>query len=394
MRPFTREELAALIASHEPPCVTICLPTHRRLPEAAQDPIRFRNLLRDALAKLDETHDRRQPAIAEMVARLEELAGESAPAGRPADFWNHQKDGLAVFAAPAHFAYYRVAERLREITVVGDSFHVKPLLPVLVNHRHYDIVAVTQGDVRVYEGNRETIHELSRDGIPANLEEAIGSEWDDARDSVAFHGTRGHAGGAGEHFHGTGGAERAASAELGRFLRAVDRAVDERISRRSGHPLILAAVEAHHAPYREVSKNARLVPKGITADPKALSLDQLREAAWSVLEPIRDAHVAAALEEQGSAQARGAGSTDLAEIARAIVEGRVRTLLLEEKRRFWGHVDRETGKVAFDGSEETPGSVDLLDELAEMTLAKSGDVLLVSRDRMPNDSGLAATYRY
>ena len=82
-------------------------------------------------------------------------------------------------------------------------------------------------------------------------------------------------------------------------------------------------------------------------------------------------------------------------MARACAEGRVKLLLLQDRHRVWGRVDRETGAVALDGTPRAkPGAVDLLDELAEMTLARGGEVLLVPEERMPAPGGVAAAYRF
>lgn len=48
MRPTTAD-LRALLAPHEPPCISLYEPTHRSYPESSQeDPIRYRNLLNRA----------------------------------------------------------------------------------------------------------------------------------------------------------------------------------------------------------------------------------------------------------------------------------------------------------------------------------------------------------
>lgn len=44
---MTRELLIQLSAAQEPPCLSLYQPTHRRHPDNRQDPIRFRNLLKE-----------------------------------------------------------------------------------------------------------------------------------------------------------------------------------------------------------------------------------------------------------------------------------------------------------------------------------------------------------
>ena len=150
MSQFTREDLApssclpaARLASR-----FVCPRTDdRRRP--SQDPIRYRNLLKEALAQLDEQHDRRAEGVAAMISQPR---GARRDGDRSSSFWSHQRDGLAVFASPDHFSWHSVPVPLRDITVVADSFHVKPLLPLLYDDGHYHVLCVNREDVRVLRG--------------------------------------------------------------------------------------------------------------------------------------------------------------------------------------------------------------------------------------------------
>jgi hypothetical protein len=93
------------------------------------------------------------------------------------------------------------------------------------------------------------------------------------------------------------------------------------------------------------------------------------------------------------ARSRQLGADDLQQAASAAVEGRVATLLVEADRQIAGRMDRSTGEIRF-GELKDPQIRDLLDELAISVLQRDGDVVVVPGDRMPTDTGLAATYRY
>jgi hypothetical protein len=91
---FTIESLAELTSAHEPPCLSLYQPTHRRHPENQQDPIRFRNLMKE----LDVSLRQKYPAV-ETRLLLEPFA---ALANDP-DFWNHTLDGWPCWADQACF---------------------------------------------------------------------------------------------------------------------------------------------------------------------------------------------------------------------------------------------------------------------------------------------------
>ena len=395
MSAFTRENLSQLIAPQAGPCVTLCMPMHRKFPDAQQNAIRYANLVKAAASSLEKQHGKRDAKAAAMLDQLESLSAATAGDSTP---WAHPQNGLAVFASPDYFGWFATSIPLRDITVVADSFHVKQLLPLLHDDVRYHVLAVTQNEVAVYLGNGDGIEDTPVPGVPRNLVQALGGEWDDSREGSNFHGTReGRSSGIGPVFHGHGGQGRAGEGdkvELQRFLRAVDRAVDEKVSKPTGLPLILAAVDYYHPIFRDVSRNAHLMKDGITQDPNGLSRDQLHQAAWKIFAPIKEQRLAAALEDFGSARARNLGSSDLAEVSRAAASGRVRRVILEEQRRIWGRLDRETGEVTLSGVPGQAGDADVLDDLAEVVLARGGDVLMAPQPRMPASTGLAALYRY
>ena len=109
-----------------------------------------------------------------------------------------------------------------------------------------------------------------------------------------------------------------------RFFRAIDRAVLEHHSRSSGLPLILAALPEHHHLFHQVSHNPFLMAEGLTINPDALPIDELRERAWQVVEPQYQARLATLVDEFAVAQSKGLGSDDLARVARRPSPGGLR----------------------------------------------------------------------
>ncbi|HSP46584.1 MAG TPA: hypothetical protein VLN47_00670, partial [Clostridiaceae bacterium] len=124
----------------------------------------------------------------------------------------------------------------------------------------------------------------------------------------------------------------------------------------------------------------------------SLNLEEMREKAWEILQPIHWEKRHELLDAFEYAYAHSMGLGDVAEIARAAIEGRVKSLLIESERIVPGKIDAETGKVEF-GNLEAPGRDDVLDDLAELTLRMGGEVVLIPQDKMPVKSGVAAILR-
>ena len=384
MRSFGFERLRDLLERHAPPCVSIYLPTHRHHPDNEQDPIRYRNLVREAKERLEEAFD--GPESRAIVEALERHGDDRA-------FWNHRTEGLAVLASPERFAVVELQRPVRERVVVSDSFHVKPLVRALQSADRFTLLGVSRQAARVFEGNRYALDELDLPDVPLTLEEALGEETTDPHLTVASYGMKGAGAGEQAMHHGHGGRDAALEGDRERFFRHVDRAVTEHVSRPSGLPLLLVALGEHHTPFREVSHNPYLLEAGVDANPEALDLEELRRKAWEALEPFYLGRLAELTDRFGSARARDLGSDDVEAIAVAAAQGRVDVLMVEADRTVAGRVGAASGAVE-PGSASRTDAGDVLDDIAEAALRTGAEVVVVPAERMPSESGVAAIYRY
>ncbi|MEQ9667198.1 hypothetical protein [Coleofasciculus sp. G2-EDA-02] len=160
---LSTEELKTLVTQPEGLCVSIFMPTHTAGPQIKQDPIRFKNLMGKAEAQLVEQGMRSADAQ-EMLKSAQELDRD--------DFWRHQNQGLALFIAPNFFRYYRLPLDFEELVVVGEQFHLKPLMPLLTGDGRFYILALSQKKVRLLVGGRDRIREIQPEEVD-NLPESL-----------------------------------------------------------------------------------------------------------------------------------------------------------------------------------------------------------------------------
>jgi hypothetical protein len=378
MRRLTSEDLNGLLTDPQPPCVSLYQPTHRRFPENQQDRIRYRNLLKSLEASLREKYPRRE--VRPLVERFEELA-------RADDFWNHRTEGLVILSTPERFQLFDLQRPVKELLVVADSFHVKPILRNLQAADRFQILCLSRQEAKLYEGNRDSLDPVDLTGIPATITEALGSELTEPHQVVRSLSSQ-----ISVH-HGGGQKKDEVDNDIVRFFRIIDRAILERHSRPSGLPLMLAALAEYHAPFREVSHNPYLMAEGLAINPDALSLEELRIMAWEKIEPLYQKRLASLIDAFRTAQARQQGSDDLVEVVRATLAGRTGVLLIEADRQIPGRIDAATGQIE-PGDLSHPGIDDVLDDLAETALRMKSEVVVVPGKLMPTTSGVAATYRY
>ncbi|EDY39534.1 conserved hypothetical protein [Cyanobium sp. PCC 7001] len=384
MNSFNKDITAGLLSDCPPPCLSLYQPTHRHDPDNQQDPIRFRNLVK----ALEESLQRRLPQ-----GEIEPLLRPFLALAHDLDFWNHTLDGLAVLGAQDLFRVYKLQHPVAELAVVADSFHLKPLLQILQSADRYQVLGLSRTEVRLFEGSRDALDEIDLAAeIPRTMTEALGADVTEAHHTVASYGGVG-AGHAPMH-HGHGGRKAEADHDTERFFRAVDSAVLEHHSRPSGLPLILAALPEHHALFHAISHNPFLMQDSIDMFPEEnSSTEQLRQRAWAVREPQVLHHMAALMEEFGSACSSGQGDDTLGPVAKAVVDGRVATLLIQAQRNIPGRLNPQTGEIEL-GQLEDPNVNDLLDDLGKTALQMGTEVVVLPAARMPTMTGIAAIYRY
>jgi hypothetical protein len=382
MASLTRELLSELQSPREGPLLSLYQSTRRHHPDNQQDPIRFRNLVKQLEASLRQEY----PA-----AEAQRLLEPFESLARDADFWNHTLEGLAVLGGAGTFQALRLPLPFTDLAVVADTFHLKPLRRFLQSVDRYQVLGLSLDAIRLFEGNRHALDEVELvPEVPRTIEDALGGELTEPHQTVASYGGVGGASTPMRHGHGGKADEIDIDAE--RFFRAVDRAVLEHYSRPSGLPLILAALPEHHHLFRQVSQNPLLGPEGIRSNPDSMTVEALRSHAWEVMEPRYQSRLAALSEQFEQARSRGGASDDLAQVAEAASAGRIATLLIEDDRQIAGRIDAK-GRVE-PGELSDPRVDDLLDDLGSLVEEKGGEVLVVPAERMPARAGMAAIYRY
>lgn len=383
MSTLDKDYAAGLLDKCDPPCLSLYQPTHRHHPDNQQDPIRFRNLVKELEESLrqqfpkDDIRTLLQPFLA--------LANDM-------DFWNHTLDGLAVLGARGIFRVYKLQRPVTEFTVVADSFHTKPLMRILQSADRYQVLGLNRQEIRLFEGNRDALDEIElARTVPKTITEALGDELTEPHRTVASYGGIGD--GHSPMHHGHGGKESEVDIDAERFFRAIDRGILEHHSKPAGLTLILAALPQYHHLFHQVSHNPLLIEDSIEVHPDSLTIEELRQRAWQILEPHYLARLAKLVEEFGNAKSKGLGDDVLVQVAKAIVAGRVATLMIEAVRKIPGRIDSATGEIEF-GDLSHPEVDDVLDDLGELALKKGGQIVIVPAERMPTDTGIAAIYRY
>lgn len=323
------------------PCITLFVPGAR---PGAGDGLR-----RVALAGLVKTAAERlaeHPAAEVLLSPLEKLARDpDLELGGP---------GLAIFRAPDYFELCEAPADWPAAVMVGDSFHLLPLVEAAGPPAEFFVLALSRKRVRLYQYRSGEIRERELPaGVPKDLKSAGLFE---PPDHAAHRST-------GTHF-GTGSDREAARAHLYEFCKMVDRGLAKTLD---GRLLLLAGVHEELTEYRRAAEYPHLFAEEIGGN---ADLANPVELARFAAEAARAHYL-----RQGEAMlARFAEMTDRkrtlahpAAVIEAAREGRVHMLCVPE------------------GAAEANAMV-------VETLAHGGEVFTLPRERMPGE--VAAILRF
>lgn len=281
----TPAQLATLLDTRSPDCVSIYVPTSPLPQDSDQARIEFKNLVAEAGVDNELLDDFAEDFVA----------------------WSLLAHSLAVFATPGSLRSFRLPNRLSSLVVVADRFHVKPLLRAITFPQAALVLAISQHDVRLIE--------VAGDVPPSEVElpELF------PLDTVHLH----------------------------RYARQVDRELRPTLAG-LGLPLILAATEPLDSFYRSTNSYPLLLETSIHGNPEHMTPAELAKAARPILDELYASELAALRDRFESWQSRGRAATDLTDVARAATFGAVDTLLVDIDDLVEGSID-DAGTIGANG---------------------------------------------
>ena len=360
------EVLPELMSHRSEQSVSIYMPMDLDAVAAQKNPIRLKNLLKEA-ADLIESSARPSP----LTVLEEQIA-------RP-DFWTERTPGLAMFHSPALTRVLRLSLAPEPLVVVADRFHVKPLIALLSEASRFHVLALSQASTRLLEVDRDALRRIGTTEIPASLHATMPA--DPGETQLQFHsGGRRTA-----LYHGHGAGEHRRAEDVRRFLTAVDTG----LANVRGSPLVLAGVSELTAAFRSLSSHPQIAGETIEGNVDALSDQELRVRAYPLAEPELRRAGSRALERFESLLGSDLTTIRIEEIVRAATAGRVDALFITKGEQLWGTYEAASVSIRLEET-QTACNEDLLDLAAIGTFESGGSVFLLEADQMPIEGAVAA----
>ncbi|WP_353945577.1 chemotaxis protein [Streptomyces sp. HUAS MG91] len=360
---LTPAVLAELRRQRPYPAVSLVMPTHRRRPENAQDPVRLNNLVSEAERRLAAdpgvTADHRDDVLAQLRAAVAEtdLA--------------HAADGLLVFAAPGEHQVWAVDRTVPERVVLADTFLTRNLVAADTAARPYWVLSVAADRITLWAGRGERVSRDTGHGFPlerdledpdAEREERVGDLPSTYRDEQA------------RQFF------RDADATLTDLL-----AAERRPLYVTGEPAALTLLDE----VGDAARGAVQVPFGGLAHGTP-------EAVAKAVAPAREEEARRAVGEalEGLDRARG-GHTYAAgvdEVWQKASDARIHRLVVEEN--FRTTVRAGEGHLEPAADDDLDAVHDIVDEIVESALETGAEVVFVPDGTLAEAGHIAAVLRF
>jgi hypothetical protein len=160
-------------------------------------------------------------------------------------------------------------------------------------------------------------------------------------------------------------------------------------------PLLLSGQEYLIPIYRSVSKYRNIWPEPLTGNHHYQNDTDLYEDVMKVMKPYFDQPLKYALEDYGNKLATALTSSMIGTIIPATYYGKVSHLFVKKGLHAWGNFNERENKLELmDVEIENEMTEDLIDKAVIKTIQNGGEVFFLDADQMPNQSEIAAIFRY
>lgn len=369
---LTHEDLLKLTSVNEGPCISIYLPGMP--PKTMQ--IEYETLVRRAshLLALDEQTTAKKLDLLKVLYSF-----------NPAEYLQRDDYGMALFINRHWSGYYMAAHSLPSKVVVAKSFHLRPLIEDLQGDSSCHILTLTPQEsllVHCDGGSGTELHTfLFHQGQHSNS--IHWKHFEESETSQIPHLK--------SHLRGRGLEDSKIKKKSG--VKLFLRWIEAKINKEPGFkqiPLLVFASENMFNAYKGVTHHPN--PTMIKIDPakNSLRMEALIHQAQSYLHRENHQHRNLSAYELEKLTQQRRVIDDLVKISRAAMNGKVKTLFLQNNSEVWGELHRRTGQIDFHEKQMNSKDDDILDDIACEVIRHGGEVVVLKEDDMPSRSPAAA----
>ena len=342
-------------------CITIIMNTHRTSPDNLKDEITLKNLIKEVENRLLADTTKRNATS--LIDKLNTLAKEIDH--------NYNLDSLMLFVNDNIAEFARLPIHVEDRVAIDDSFATRDLMRAIHTEANYYVLVLSQEKARLIEALNDKVVKEFKSPFPIENKQ----------------------------FYTRNKAEAAISARksslIAEFYNIVDKEVNA-IRKEKPLPVLICTVEENYPEYLKIADqkdsifDTYLNKNRMDEKDHAIVSEAavLVEAATSDKNNERKSELLKAVTENKFL-------SDTNEIYRAIKEGRIQTLFIEQGLFQPATLDDDKITYVSDSHRSDKGVIDdIYDEMISMNMNFGGDVVFLPKGELSKFDGFGAITRY
>lgn len=268
--------------------------------------------------------------------------------------FQNMNGNIGIFRNQDSFRILNIPVDVPQSCQVATTFHIKPLLKWLQFDQEFLMAGISEGNVCLYSGSQTSLKLI--ESIEFTLAPANGSQ---------------------KLHH-----EEQTVSWLSDLISQLTRTAKPKLFL-VGQQVLLEGLKK-----KLKYKNSILMP---TADPfEEEGIEFYCEAIRKTLREDAHLNLEKTLQEFRLAEEDNRARKNIFQISRAVVRGQVRKLVISEDLSIFGKIDKESGGLALHPFALDHEDDDILDDLAQMVLNQGGEVIVASKEKIPNGRPILA----
>ncbi len=374
------EKLKALSNQSESPSLSIFFPVNT-------DDVKFQykldRVVAEARSKLNEVEDREKAKQVE--EKLKTLMAD------PNNMVSGCR-GMGVFVSPSIAETVCLPFTIDQNVVLDETFHIRDLVFALNRLEEYLVLSLSEKKILTLRGSSDQLSVIQIPDMPLNISE-LGEYTDDRR--YAGNSANGTNHGPGDSFIHTGMQEDDTE-KLRYYIVKIDQALTKFFQHEGqGLRLVLTGVDKKLGYFNKFSKNTDKIIGTVVGNYDHLPSQELGKLAWEAVQEKFSEEKEAVLDQLQNAIGQHLYVSGIQEVWKAAVEGRVRTLVVEQGYQCKAVLkdDGYTIELNTDNA-QAPVKEDAVDDLIELVMSKGGNVVFADNGKLEGHQQLAAITRY
>jgi|SRR5690554_995012 len=340
-------------------CISIIMNSHRTKPDYLKDSLQLKNLIKETEKRLLEETEKSKAE--KLIKKLKELAAQI----------DHSQniESLLLFVNEDVAEYVRLPIAVNERIIIDNNFATRDLVRAMHLETAYYLLVLSQEKVRLIEALNDKVVKEIADPFPFINEQFNTDEWVD----LSF-------------------ASRQSNL-MAEFFNQADKEVTKV---RNVHPLpvLICSTEGNYHDYLKVAdRKENIFDTFLNTVKTDDSAQSLVNDAWPVVKKYTVEKNNNRKAELKKAVSDNKFLSDSNEIWRAIQNGRIQTLFIEQGL-FQPAVIKD-GEITYVNESNGPDVIDdIYDEMIERNMEFGGDVVFLPKGELKQFNGFGAIRRY